>query len=251
MDRINEDERIDDLEINNFKIIQKKDGFCYGIDSVLLSDFARNIKSGSNVIDLGTGTGILGFLLIAKTKVNKVIGVEIQKEIADMAGRSIVMNGVENKFEIINCNVKDVDDILQIDSYDAIITNPPYKKINSGKTNENLTKLISRHEVEASLEDFIKISFKMLKDKGKLYMVHRAERLVDIVSLMRINKIEPKRIRFVYSNNYCDSKLVMIEAVKNGNSSVKVEKPLYVYNQDGSYTDEILKIYNKIKLEGD
>ncbi len=245
MDKLKKNERIDDLEINNLKIIQKNDGFCYGIDSVLLSDFAKNIKNNSNVIDLGTGTGILGFLLIAKTKVNSVTGVEIQSEIADMANRSIAMNKLENKFEIINCNINELDKRLKIDSYDAIITNPPYKKINSGKINENEIKLISRHEIKACLEDFIKISFKMLKDKGTLYMVHRAERLVDIMYEMRKYKMEPKRIRFVYSNINSDSKLVMIEAVKNGKSSIKIEEPLYVYNEDGSYTDEILKIYNK------
>lgn len=245
MENIKENERIDDLEINNFKIIQKNDGFCYGIDSVLLSDFAKNIKNNSVVLDLGTGTGILGFLLIAKTNIKKIFGIEIQKEIADMANRSIVMNNVEDKFEIINCNIKDLENSLKIDSFDAIITNPPYKKMNSGKTNVNEIKLISRHEVKAELSDFIKVSFKMLKDKGTLYMVHRAERFVDIMAEMRKNKMEPKRIRFVYSNETSDSKLVMIEAVKNGKSSVKIENPLYVYNEDGSYTDEILTIYNK------
>ena len=245
MENIKENERIDDLEIKNFKIIQKNDGFCYGIDSVLLSDFAKNIKNNSVVLDLGTGTGILGFLLIAKTNIKKIFGIEIQKEIADMANRSIVMNNVEDKFEIINCNIKDLENNLKIDSFDAIITNPPYKKMNSGKTNVNEIKLISRHEVKAELSDFIKVSFKMLKDKGTLYMVHRAERLVDIMAEMRKNKMEPKRIRFVYSNETSDSKLVMIEAVKNGKSSVKIENPLYVYNEDGSYTDEILTIYNK------
>lgn len=245
MENIKRNERIDDLEINNFKIIQKNDGFCYGIDSVLLSDFAKNIKNNSVVLDLGTGTGILGFLLIAKTKIKKIFGIEVQQEIADMAKRSIMMNNVDEKFEIINCNIKDLEKNLKIDSFDAIITNPPYKKMNSGKTNENEIKLISRHEVKADLSDFIKVSFKMLKDKGTLFMVHRAERLVDIMAEMRKYKMEPKRIRFVYSNETSDSKLVMIEAVKNGKSSVKIEKPLYVYNEDGSYTDEILKIYNK------
>ena len=245
MENIKENERIDDLEIKNFKIIQKNDGFCYGIDSVLLSDFAKNIKNNSVVLDLGTGTGILGFLLIAKTNIKKIFGIEIQNEIANMANRSIVMNNVEDKFEIINCNIKDLENNLKIDSFDAIITNPPYKKMNSGKTNVNEIKLISRHEVKAELSDFIKVSFKMLKDKGTLYMVHRAERFVDIMAEMRKNKMEPKRIRFVYSNETSDSKLVMIEAVKNGKSSVKIENPLYVYNEDGSYTDEILTIYNK------
>lgn len=245
MDNKKENERIDDLEIDNLRIIQKKDGFCFGIDSVLLSDFAKNIKNNSKVIDLGTGTGILGFLLLAKTKISKIIGIEIQKEIAEMAQRSIRMNKLEEKFEVLNYNIKDIDKVLKTDSYDAVITNPPYKKINSGKINDNEMKLISRHEIKANLEDFIKISFKMLKDKGALYIVHRAERLVDIMAEMRKCKMEPKRIRFVYSNKTSESKLVLIEAIKNGRSSVRVEKPLYVYDNDGAYTDEILKIYNK------
>ena len=238
-------ERIDELELNNLKIIQKNDGFCFGIDSVLLSDFARKIKSNSKVLDLGTGTGILGILLCAKTNLKQITGIEIQKEIADMATRSIQLNNLQGKFDILNCNIKDIDKLLKIDSYDAIVTNPPYKKPNSGKINENKTKLISRHEIEATLDDFIRISFKMLKDKGTLYMVHRAERIVDILSTMRKYKIEPKRIRFVYSNQNSESKLVLIEATKNAKPFVKIEKPLYVYNESGHYTQEILQIYNK------
>lgn len=249
MDNIKENERIDDLETHNLKIIQKTDGFCFGIDSVLLSDFSKNIKKNSEILDLGTGTGILGFLLIAKSNIKKVIGIEVQKEIADMANRSIKLNNLESKFEIVNSNIKDLDKILPIDYYDAIVSNPPYKQVDSGKVNENLIKLISRHEIEASLQDFIKVSFKMLKDKGTLYMVHRAERLVDILSEMRLNKMEPKRIRFVYSNYESESKLVLIEAVKNGKPFLKTEKPLYIYNNDGSYTNEVLKIYNKDLLE--
>lgn len=249
MDNIKENERIDDLETHNLKIIQKTDGFCFGIDSVLLSDFSKNIKKNSEILDLGTGTGILGFLLIAKSNIKKVVGIEVQKEIADMANRSIKLNNLESKFEIVNSNIKDLDKILPIDYYDAIVSNPPYKQVDSGKVNENLIKLISRHEIEASLQDFIKVSFKMLKDKGTLYMVHRAERLVDILSEMRLNKMEPKRIRFVYSNYESESKLVLIEAVKNGKPFLKTEKPLYIYNNDGSYTNEVLKIYNKDLLE--
>ena len=238
-------ERIDDLELNNLKIIQKNDGFCFGIDSVLLSDFARKIKNNSKVLDLGTGTGILGILLCAKTNLKQITGIEIQKDIADMATRSIQLNNLQGKFDILNCNIKDIDKLLKIDSYDAIVTNPPYKKTNSGKINENKTKLISRHEIEANLDDFIRISFKMLKDKGTLYMVHRAERIVDILSTMRKYKMEPKRIRFVYSNKNSESKLVLLEATKNAKPFVKIERPLYVYNENGDYTQELLQIYNK------
>lgn len=238
-------ERIDDLQLNSLKIIQRKDGFCFGIDSVLLSDFAKNIKNNSNVLDLGTGTGIIGILLTQKTKLKKIYGIEVQEEIADMAKRSVILNKLEDKMEIINSNIKDLEKHLKIDSFDAIVTNPPYKKSDSGKTNENEIKLISRHEVKADLSDFIKVSFKFLKDKGTLYMVHRPERLADIISEMKKNKMEPKRIRFVYSNEDSDAKLVLIEAVKNGKAFLKVEKPLLVYKKDGNYTDEILEIYNK------
>ena len=238
-------ERIDELELNNLKIIQKNDAFCFGIDSVLLSDFARKIKNNSKVLDLGTGTGILGILLCAKTNLKQITGIEIQKDIADMATRSIQLNNLQGKFDILNCNIKDIDKLLKIDSYDAIVTNPPYKKPNSGKINENKTKLISRHEIEANLDDFIRISFKMLKDKGTLYMVHRAERIVDILSTMRKYKMEPKRIRFVYSNKNSESKLVLLEATKNAKPFVKIERPLYVYNENGDYTQELLQIYNK------
>ena len=176
-----QDERIDELELDNLKIIQKKDGFCFGIDSVLLSDFSKGIKKNSNVLDFGTGTGILGILLCAKTELKKITGIEVQSDIADMAKRSVKLNCLEDKFEIINSNIKDLDKILKCDYYDAIVTNPPYKKANSGKINENKVKLISRHEVEANLSDFIKMSFKLLKDRGTLYMVHRSERLADII----------------------------------------------------------------------
>lgn len=238
-------ERIDDLQLNGMRIIQREDGFCFGIDSVLLSDFAKNIRDNSMVLDLGTGTGILGILLTQKTKLKKIIGIEVQEEIADMASRSINLNKLENRFEIINANIKELEGRLPIESFDAIVTNPPYKKMNSGKVNDNEIKLISRHEIKADLSDFIKVSFKYLKDKGTLYMVHRPERLSDIIFEMKKSKIEPKRIRFVHSNQESPSKLVLIEGVKNGKSFLKIEKPLFVYKKDGEYTDEILEIYNK------
>ncbi len=240
---LKENERIDDLQINNFKIIQRTDGFCFGIDSVLLSDFAKKIKKNSKVLDLGTGTGIIGVLLCAKTGLGKITGVEIQEEIVDMAQRTIALNGLEDRFDIVNENIKNLEKKLPLDYYDAIVTNPPYKQANSGLENENKIKLISRHEITANLSDFIKVSFKLLKDKGTFYMVHRPERLVDIMCEMRKNKLEPKRVRFVYSNKTSEPKLILVEGVKNGKAFLKVEKPLYIYNEDGKYTDEILKIY--------
>ena len=243
--KLKENERIDDLEYKGLKIIQNTDGFCFGIDAVLLSDFAKEIKNNSTVLDLGTGTGILSILLSGKTNLKKIYGIEIQKEVADMAKRSVKLNNLEDRIEIINKNIKDLKEDFEKNSIDAIVTNPPYKKIETGKSNEKENKYISRHEVTASLEDFIKISFDLLKDKGCLYMVHRPERLAEIIYYLKTNKLEPKKIRFVHSNIEEEPKLVLIKAVKNAKEFIKVEKPLFVYNEKGKYTEEILKIYNK------
>lgn len=244
---LKENERIDDLEFKDLKIIQKNDGFCFGIDSVLLSDFAKEIKNNSNVLDLGTGTGILSILLSGKTNLQKIYGIELQEDIADMANRSVILNNLQNRVEIINTDINKLRDIFEINSFDAIVTNPPYKEQSAGKINENEYKYISRHETTANLSDFIKISVQLLKDKGSFYMVHRPERLVDIIYELRSHKLEPKNIKFIYSNKEKEPKLVLIKAVKNANKFLKVEKPLFVYNKDGSYTDEILKIYNKME----
>ena len=240
-----ENERIDDLEFKGLKIIQNEKGFCFGMDSVLLSDFAKNMKNNSTVLDLGTGTGIIPILLCGKTNLKKVIGIEIQQDVANMAKRSSQLNNLQDRFEVVNTNIIDLKNIYEKQSFDVIVTNPPYKKENTGITNENEAKLISRHETTANLEDFISISKDLLKDKGEFYMVHRPERLVDILSLMRKYKIEPKILKFVSPNKNKEPNLILIKGIKNANSFLKVEKNLYVYNEDGKYTNEILKIYNK------
>ena len=239
-------ERIDDLEFKNLKIIQNKDGFCFGIDSVLLSDFAKNIKKDSMVLDLGTGIGIIPILLCGKTKLKKVTGIELQEEVAKMAKKSIKLNNLEDKFNVINENILNLNKIYENQTFDVIVSNPPYKKKDTGITNENEKKIISRHEISASLEDFIKISKDLLKDKGEFYMVHRPERLVDIFELMRKYKIEPKILKMVYSYKNKEPKLILIKGVKNAKPFLKVESNLYIYEDTGKYTKEILKIYNKI-----
>ena len=244
---LKENERIDDLEYKGLKIIQNKEGFCFGIDSVLLSDFAKNIKKGSKVLDLGTGTGIIPILLCGKTELKKIVGVEIQEEVSNMAKRSIKLNNLENRFEIINENILNLNNIYKNQTFDVVVTNPPYKKNGTGIVNEDEKKIISRHEITAKLEDFIKIAKDLLKDKGEFYMVHRPERLVDILSILRKYKIEPKELRFVYSNINKEPKLVLIKGVKNSKAFLKIDKNLYIYDEKGNYTKEILKIYNKLK----
>ncbi len=241
-------ERIDDLQLNGLKIIQNTEGFCFGIDSVILSEFAKNIKNNANVVDLGTGTGILGFLLCGKTNLKTVTGIEIQEDVAAMAKKSIELNELNEKFKIIEANITDIfkNKLLEKNKYDVVITNPPYKELGTGIINIDEKKLISRHEIKATLFDFINIASQLLKDKGELYMVHKAERLVDIIDLFRKNNIEPKELRNVYSKPDEDATLILIKGIKSGKKFLKIKKPLYIYEKNGEYSEEIKKI-NKIK----
>lgn len=242
---LNNDERIDDLEFKGLKIIQNANGFCFGIDSVLLSDFAKNIKDNCTVLDLGTGTGIIPILLCGKTNLKEIVGVEIQEEVANMAKRSSRLNNLENRFTVLNDNILNLGKYYKNQTFDVITTNPPYKEKDTGVINEDKRKLISRNEITASLEDFIRVAKDLLKDKGEFYMVHRPDRLVDILSLLRKYKLEPKEIRFVYSNKDKPPKLVLIKAIKNANKFLIVDNNLYIYDDNGNYTDEILEIYHK------
>ena len=242
---LKENERIDDLEFNNLKIIQNEKEFCFGIDSVLLSDFAKEIKQGSTIIDLGTGTGILPILLSGKTNNTKIFGIEIQEKMAEMASRSVKLNKLEDRIKIINDDIKKINNLFSKETFDAVVTNPPYKENNTGLKNDYEGKIIARHEIKCNLEDIISASKNLLKDKGTLYMVHRPERIVDICELLRKYKIEPKNIRFVYPKEGKKANLILIKAVKNAKKFLKIEKPLIIYKNNGEYTEEILKIYNK------
>ena len=244
---IKKDERIDDLGIKNLKIIQNKKWFCFGIDSVLLANFAKNIKKDSYVLDLGTGSGIMPTLLCGKAELKKVVGIEIQKDVCDMAKRSIELNKINEKFEIICDSILNLNKYFEKQTFDVVITNPPYKKKNTGIINPDEPKMIARHEITANLEDFIRVAKDMLKDKGEFYMVHRPERLVDIFELMRKYKIEPKEIRFIFSKKDEEPKMVMIKGVKNAKSFLKIYPNLYIYEEDGKYTEEIKNIYEAEK----
>ena len=245
-EKIKENQRIDDLQYKGLKIIQNTKGFCFGIDSVILSDFAKNIKKGSKVVDLGTGTGIIGLLLCKKTELKEIVGVEIQKEVAEMANRSIKLNKLEDKFKILNTDINKIfeDKLLEKNKFDVVVMNPPYKEKGTGKINEVDSKIISRHEVKATLSDFIKVASNLLKDKGEIFIVHKAERMPDIIQKMRENKIEPKEIKTVYSNKKTEASLILIKGIKGANKFFKILEPLYIYEENGEYTKEIKEIYN-------
>lgn len=239
---LKENERIDDLQRNHYRIIQDSDRFCFGMDAVLLSGFAR-AKEGDKVLDLGTGTGIIPILMEAKTKAFRLYGLEIQPDSADMARRSVKLNGLEKKIEIITGDIKEADSFFDAASFDVITCNPPYMTEHHGLTNPEAPKAIARHELLCTLEDVIRISSRLLKPGGNFFMVHRPFRLVDIMVLLREYKLEPKRMKLVYPFVDKEPNMVLIEANRGGRARMTVEKPLIVYKEPGIYTDEIYDIY--------
>lgn len=239
---LKENERIDDLQRNNYKIIQDPDRFCFGMDAVLLSGFAR-AKEGEKVLDLGTGTGIIPILMSAKTKAGHMTGLEIQPDSADMAARSVKLNGLEEKIEIVNGDIKEAVSLFGAASFDVVTCNPPYMTEHHGLTNPEAPKAIARHELLCSLEDVISQSSKLLRPGGNFYMVHRPFRLADIIVFMRQYKLEPKRMKLVHPFVDKEPNMVLLEANRGGKARMTVEKPLIVYKEPGVYTDEIYDIY--------
>lgn len=239
---LKENERIDDLERNGYHIIQDTNRFCFGMDAVLLSGFAR-IKEGARVLDLGTGTGIIPILLEAKTKAEHLTGLEIQEDSADMARRSVLLNGLEHKIDIVTGDIKEAGSLFDAASFDVITCNPPYMIGHHGITNEGDAKAIARHEILCTLEDVVSQTAKLLKPGGNFFMVHRPFRLAEIMSVLQAYKLEPKRMQLVYPFVDKEPNMVLIEANRGGKPRMTVEKPLIVYREPGVYMPEIYDIY--------
>ena len=237
-------ERVDDLQ-NGFYVIQNQNKFCFGMDAVLLSGFAR-IRKGDHVLDMGTGTGIIPILLKSKTKGEHFTGLEIQEECADMATRSVQYNGLESAVDIVCGDIKEAAGIFGAASFDVVTSNPPYMIGAHGLQNPHMAKAIARHEVLCTLEDVVSQASKVLKDRGRFFMVHRPFRLAEIFSVLTRYKLEPKRMQLVYPYIDREPNMVLIEALKGGNSRITVEKPLIVYEKPGVYTKDILEIYDMI-----
>lgn len=240
-----EHERLDDLQ-NGYKLIQNPKQFCFGIDAVLLSWFA-NVKPGEKVLDMGTGTGIVPVLLKARYPKGHFTGLEIQEESADVARRSVQYNHLEKDITITTGDIKEAASIYGGSFFDVVTTNPPYMVENHGLTGENRAKIIARHETLCSLEDIISQAAKVLKPRGRFYMVHRPFRLAEILSVMVKYGIEPKRMRLVHPYVDKEPNLVLIEGMRGGKSRITVEKPLIVYEKPGVYTREVLDIYGQEK----
>ncbi|MDD4503259.1 MAG: tRNA1(Val) (adenine(37)-N6)-methyltransferase [Clostridiaceae bacterium] len=237
------DETVDDLQ-NGYRIIQKSHSFRYGVDSVLLADFA-DIKQRHSVIDLGTGTGVIPILIYSRKKPTEITAVEIQKDMADMAERSIKLNGLEKSIKVLCMDLRDTPKILGKAGYDCVVTNPPYVKKECGINNPSETKAIARFEIMCSLEEVLMTARELLKPGGKLFMVHRTDRLADIIYEMRNNGIEPKRIRFVHPSIGKRPNLLLIEGARGGKKELKFMDPLYIHDSNGEYTEEIHRIYGR------
>lgn len=239
---LKENERIDDLHRNGYKLIQNPNFFCFGVDTVLLSDFCK-IKKGDKVLDLGTGNGVLPILLSAKSKNAYFTGLEIQEESADMATRSVKLNSLEDKISIQKGDIKDLTSIFEYASFDVIVSNPPYIEPNGGILSADNPKAIARHEILCNLNDIISGASKMLRFAGRFYMIHKPHRIADILTILRTHSMEAKTIRFVQPYDGKDPNMMLVEATRGGKSMCKVLPPLIIYKEDGIYTNEVNKIY--------
>ncbi len=244
MVQVKANERIDDLQLHGLRLIQNPEAFCFGVDAVLLSDFT-DVKKDHKVLDIGTGTGIIPILLAGKTRAKSIVGLEIQEDMAEMASRSVRLNSLEDRVSIVTGDVKMYSRYFGKSSFEVVVSNPPYTNKGCGLVNPHDNKAISRHEILCSLEDVVSAAAALLTPGGQLAMVHRPERLADIICCMRNCGIEPKYLRMVHPKPFKKPTMILIKGNRGGNPELKVMDPLYVYNNDGTYSDEINRIYGR------
>lgn len=239
---LREGERLDDLQRDGLKLIQNPSWFCFGMDAVFLTAFVQ-IREGQECLDLGCGNGVIPILLAGKTEGKHFAGLEIQEDIAEMAGRSVCYNRLEDKVKIVTGDIKEATSIFGAASFDVITSNPPYLTQSHGLTNDTSHKAVARHELKCTLEDVIYNAARLLKPGGHFYMVHRPFRLAEIIGCMTAHRLEPKRMRLVYPFVDKEPNMVLIEGVRGGNPRITVEKPLIVYESENVYTDEVRRLY--------
>lgn len=237
-----ENEKVDDLQYKGLKLIQKTDGFRFGVDAVLLAHFA-DVKKGSDVLDLGTGTGIIPVLLAGKTEARSITGLEIQQEMVEMASRSVALNDLGDRVRMVCGDLKNAVELFGPSRFQTIVTNPPYMNRGAGLLNPSDSKAVSRHELLCTLEDVIRVSSRLLVPGGQFAMVHRPERLADIIYLMRSCALEPKYLQLVHPAPYKEPNLLLIKGSRQGRPGLKMMKPLYVYDENGHYSVDINRIY--------
>lgn len=237
-------ERIDDLNLDGLQIIQNKNHFCFGTDAVLLASYA-DIKPNMQVLDLCTGNGIIPILLAAKTKAAHITGIEFFEEHVQMAKRSVLLNGLQEKVDFLTGDIKEIKRLVSCGSFDYVTVNPPYKPIQSGFQNRNDFKTAARHEVLCTLEDVIKAARFALRSGGKLAMVHRADRLAEVICFMHENHIEPKKLTMVSARKEEKSKLILLEGISDGKPGMTITAPLFLYGENGNVTKPFREMYGK------
>lgn len=236
-------ERIDQMGFGKLCLIQDSDEFCYGVDAVILADFAaKTAKKKRAICDLGTGTGAIPLILSHKTEAERLTGIEVQKNSYELALRNVEMNGLSKRVEIMNLNVKD---IKERDCYDVVTCNPPYAEGGKALLSSLDAKAIARHEILGDLKDFMNAAARLLKDRGELFMVHRPSRLVDIMCIGRELRLEPKTLRMVCPREGEAANIVLVHFIKGAGRELKVLPDLYVYGENGTYSDEIQSIYER------
>lgn len=230
--------------IRDIQVYQNKNGYRFSVDSLLLFSFI-NLLRAKKIIDLGTGSGIIGILLAKKYPEAEVTLVELQRNLAALAEKNIALNKLSDRTKMVVTDIKDLPYQTKHSNFDLVVSNPPFRKVKTGRLSIGDEKVIARHEIKLSLNDLIKTSAFLLKHHGRLCIIHLPERLSEIIEVMKKYKLQAKRLRFVHSKTSTEAKLVLIEAVKGGREGLKVEKPFFIYNEDGSYSDEMRDIYNK------
>ncbi len=238
-----QDETLGHLLPGNLKILQKKRGYRFSIDSILLAHFVR-LKEGQKAVDLGTGSGVIPIILATKVKSAEIWGVEIQEELAKMAKRNVEINHLQGRVHIVKGDAREVADRMKSEGFDIVLTNPPYRKIRSGRLNLQREKAIARHEIKGSLTDMTKIAFRLLRPKASFYLVYPAVRLVDLITYLRKSRLEPKRLRLAHPNVGKGAKLILIEAIKGGGPGLEIHPPLFIHDLNGQYSEEMRSIYS-------
>ncbi|MGA2330148.1 MAG: tRNA1(Val) (adenine(37)-N6)-methyltransferase [Syntrophales bacterium] len=240
-----EGETVDELLGRRVKIFQKKKGYRFSVDALLLAHFVR-VRKGDLIADLGTGSGVIAIIVAQRKECYKVAGVDIQEELVDMATRSVMLNDLQEKVNISHGDVRKIETLFKPGSFDVSILNPPYRRVSSGKLNPNAEKSVARHEIKASLHDFLKASTYLLKKSGRVYIIYPATRMVGLLSSMRTAGMEPKRLRIVHSHTASRGEFVLVEGVKNGREELEVLPPLTVYSEDGQYTEAMDSLFREL-----
>lgn len=233
------------LGYENLKIYQNEKMFKFSIDSILLPNFVTIASKAKRILDIGTGNAVIPIILTTKTDA-KIDAVEIQEEVYELGVKSIKLNNLESQITIHNQDIKEYSQNIETDIYDTITCNPPFFKVHDvSRFNDSEYKSIARHEIKLNLEDIMKIAKKNLKNNGNIAIVHRTERLIDIIEIMKKNNIEPKKIQFVYSKHNSPSNILLIEGTKNGKPGIKIMDPIYIHDENGNYSGQVLKYFEK------